>query len=115
MQPPDALRANLFVEQLSVATDYRQWVTPKDVPATAGLLELTSPTALVLRDVLSRVLRQDLVDEGLVAHAAAPRFLPKMFKHAGIDANDDELPRRVTERWTAHAAHRALARSPEYR
>ena len=63
-----------------------------------------------LRDVFPRVLRQDLVDEGLVADAPAAGFLPKLLEHTSVDANRDELPRRLPERRAAHPAHRAQRR-----
>lgn len=46
------------------------------------------------------MLRQDLVDERLVAYAPSPRFLAKLVEHAGVDTNRDELARRRAERPT---------------
>ena len=53
------------------------------------------------------MLREDLVDESLIAHASPPGFFPKLLQHADIDTNRDELPRGLAERWAAHPAHGA--------
>jgi hypothetical protein len=45
-----------------------------------------------LRDILADVLGQHFVDERLVAHAAAPRFLPKLRQDLGVESNGDQLP-----------------------
>ena len=60
----------------------------------------------LLRNVFPNVLGQDFVDERLVTHASAARFLAELIEHAGIDTNRDQLAWFVTERRSAHAPHR---------
>src|SRR5918996_3608251 len=59
-----------------------------------------------LRDVFADVLGQHFVDERLVAHASAARFLAELIEHAGVDTNRDQLAWFVTERRSADAPHR---------
>ena len=63
-------------------------------------------SSLASGDVLSHVLREYLVDERLVPDASASRLLPELLEHTGVDANGDQLPRRVAERRATDPAHR---------
>jgi len=58
-----------------------------------------------LRDVLSNVLREHLVDERLVPDAPAACLLAELLEYTGVDANGDQLPGLVAERGTTNAAH----------
>ncbi len=61
---------------------------------------------VALRHHLSAdVLRQDFVDQCLVADAPAPRLLQKLLEYAGIQANRNELPGPVAQRRTADPPH----------
>src|SRR5688500_17994175 len=61
----------------------------------------------VLRHVFAEVLREDLVDQRLVAYAPATRLLAELIEYARVDANRDQLTRFVTERRATHASHRS--------
>jgi hypothetical protein len=50
--------------------------------------------------------RQDVVDEGLVAHAAAARFFAELVQHTWIDADRDELARFVSKGRPTDSAYR---------
>ncbi len=60
---------------------------------------------LRLRDILSDVCRQDLVDEGLVPDTAAARFLAELIEDTRIDTNRDELAGFIAKGWPTHAPH----------
>jgi len=58
-----------------------------------------------LRHVLSDVLRQDLVDEGLVADAPPLGLLAELPEDTGVEPNRDQLPRRIAEGRPPDPAH----------
>ena len=60
-----------------------------------------------LRDVLANVLRQDTMDQRLVAHVAAPGFNPEALQYLGIETNGDEPPRLGPKGGPSDASHRA--------
>jgi hypothetical protein len=59
------------------------WVTPQAVVRPR------------LRHVLPDVLRQDLVDERLVAGPTTLGLLPELLEDAGVEPNRNQLPRRL--------------------
>ena len=63
--------------------------------------------------VLAYVLSQDAIDERLVSHVSALGFFPETDEHFWVQANRDEAPARLAERWPTHTSHRSqlIARS----
>ena len=59
-----------------------------------------------LCDILPDMCGQDLVDDGLVAHAAPARFLTELIEHARIHTNRDELARFISKGRPTHPSHR---------
>jgi len=56
--------------------------------------------------VMTDVVREYAIDECLVPHAPAFRFLPEASEDGRIQPNRNQLTRLVTEQRTADAAHR---------
>jgi hypothetical protein len=59
-----------------------------------------------LGDIFANVLGEDFVNQGLVAHVSAARFLAELIEHARIDTDGDQLTRFVTERGSTDTSHR---------
>lgn len=57
--------------------------------------------------VLPDVLRQDLVDERLVADPSPLRLLAQLPENAGVEPNRDQLSRCIAERRAPDPAHRS--------
>lgn len=49
---------------------------------------------------------QHFVDERLVSHTPAARFLAELIEHSWIDADGDELTRFISKGRSANAPHR---------
>jgi len=58
-----------------------------------------------LCDILSGVLRQDLVDERLITNSAAARFSSEHVEHCRVYADGDQLLGTVAEGWSSDSAH----------
>jgi len=61
------------------------------------------------------VLGEHLVDKRLVAHAAAPRFLPELLQHACVDPNGDQSARSIAKGRPAYPPHRRQLRGRRIR
>jgi len=63
-----------------------------------------------LRHVLPHVVRQDLVDQGLIPHMSPLRFPPKLRQYIDVEADRDQLPWDIAERRPPDAPHGAELR-----
>jgi hypothetical protein len=70
-------------------------------------IEVRPPTGSPSRDVLLDVLRQDLVDQRLVAHLLPLCLFAEPIQDVWIQADGDQPTCCVTERWATHPTHRA--------
>lgn len=69
--------------------------------------EVARPAGDGLRNGLLNVLREDAMNQRLVAQIAAPGFHSKAFEHFGVEANGNEPP-GLCPKWGApDAPHRA--------
>lgn len=55
--------------------------------------------------VLANVLSQNAIDERLVSHVSALSFFPETDEHFWVQANRDEAPVPLAERWPTHTSH----------
>jgi len=60
---------------------------------------------VVLRDILTGVLSQNVIDECLISDAAPARFLAELVEHSGVDSDRDQLARLVPEGRATDAPH----------
>lgn len=58
-----------------------------------------------LRDVFPDVLGEDLVDQRLIADALSACGLPKLLEYDGVEANRNQLARRLADRRTSDPTH----------
>lgn len=81
-------------------------LTPLENPVDARTHLIRERVKAALRDVLTDVFREHLVDQHLVTDPSAACFLAEGIEQVWIGADRDQSARCVTERRSPHPSHR---------